>query len=237
MPRSLGDVLLSFCPEAVRKTFRPESSLLTLRAATWTGLFQFLLLAYLAALRYKTFFFTRTQQLAPHIAGASETVQAGAAIVISLEFLLYPVSILLIYFAMEGFIRFMGGLITSEIVPSLPVTVAFRLDNAIKRRRQDRQNRLLPSDTIEILSGDRLRIAAASPKVRWNQSITIGVRGQWYEVDAQEKGTAQRRFVYVLRPAPVSKVMRGYEEYDADSALNLDGSANDVKTSSPTGKE
>jgi hypothetical protein len=236
MPRNLRDVLLSFCPEAVRKTFRPESSLFTLRAATWTGFFQFLLLGYLAALRYKTFFITRAQQLAPHVAGASETVQAGVAIVISLEFLLYPVSILLLYFAMEGFIRFLGGLLTSEIAPSLPVAVAFRLTDAIERRRQDRQNRLLPPDTIEILAGDRLRIATASPKVRWNQSITIGVRGRWYEVEAQEEGTADRRFVYVLRPAPVSKVLRGYDEYDVDSASNSAGSPADEKPSSPAGK-
>jgi hypothetical protein len=236
MPRGLRDVLLSFCPEAVRKTFRPESSLRTLRAATWTGLFQFLLLGYAAVLRYKSFFFTRAQQLAPHVAGASEGVQAGVAIVISLEFLLYPVSILLLYFALEGFIRFVGGLATSEIVPSLPVTVAFRLTDAVKRRRQDRQDRLLPPDTIEMVPGQRLRIAAASPKVRWTQSITIGIRGQWYEVETQEEGTAQRRFVYLLRPAPVGKVLRGYEEYDVDSALASVDPAGDADSPRPARK-
>jgi hypothetical protein len=233
MPGGLRDVLLSFCPEAVRKTYRPESSLRTLRAATWTGLFQFLLLGYIAVLRYKSFFLTRAQQLAPHVAGTSESVQTGVAIIVSLEFLLYPVSILLLYLALEGMVRFVGGVITSEIVPSLPVSAAFQLTALVQRRRQDRDNRLLPPDSVERLPGDRLRIASARPKPAWNASMTIGVNGQWYEVEAAEESTAQRGFVYVLRLAPVSKVLRGYEEYDADSALNSPGSARDAEVSPP----
>lgn len=218
MPSFLRDSLISFCPAGVRRALRPESPHQTLRAATWLGLAQFLLLAYVTLLRFLAFFAMRARQLAPHLAGTSETVQAGAAVIITLEFLIHPVSILLVYLALEGMVRFVAGLVAEEIVPSLPVSAVFWIIGVNRRRREDHRNSLLPPDAVEVLPGQRLRIASARQKTRWNASITIGIGGKWYEVEAEQPGAGLRCFIYILRRAPPSKILRGYEEYDVASA-------------------
>jgi hypothetical protein len=223
MPPFLHDSLLSFCPAAVRKIFRPESPHQTLRAATWLGLAQFLLLAYVTLLRFLEFFAMRARQLAPHLAGASGKVQSGAAIIIALEFLIHPTSILLLYLTFEGIVRFAAGLVAEEVVPSLPVVVVFWIFTAVRRKGEDRRNRQLPPDAVEVLPGHRLRIASARHKPRWNASITISIGGEWYEVEGEETGSGQHPFVYILRCTPPSKILRGYEEYDVASAEETGG--------------
>ena len=38
--------------------------------------------------------------------------------------------------------------------------------------------------------------------------------GQWFEVEREEQAQPPRPYVYVLRPAPTGKILRGYQEYD-----------------------
>src|SRR5262249_44318240 len=73
---------------------------------------------------------------------------------------------------------------------------------------------------FERLPEGRVRIASSTAKPRWNASVTIGIGEQWMEVEREEHGPAPRWFVYILRPASPGKIMRGYQEYDATSALN-----------------
>jgi hypothetical protein len=67
----------------------------------------------------------------------------------------------------------------------------------------------------------RLRIESNRTKSGWNTSITIGINGQWFEVEREEHGTVLRPFIYILRPASSGKILRGYQEYDSSSALGL----------------
>src|SRR5437899_2450679 len=112
MQNLLRDFLLSYCPAAVRRTLPPESTLRALRAATWGGLAQLLLAGLVFLVRLKSYFVVRGHQLAPQIAGSNETVQAGITVIVALEFLIHPLSLFLLYLAVEGFVRFVGGLIT-----------------------------------------------------------------------------------------------------------------------------
>ena len=57
------------------------------------------------------------------------------------------------------------------------------------------------------------------PKTGWNSSITIGIDGQWFEMEREEHAQPPRPYVYVLRPAPPGKILRGYQEYDIRGAL------------------
>jgi hypothetical protein len=50
-----------------------------------------------------------------------------------LEYLLRPISLLLIYLAIEGAVRFVGGLITGEIIPSLIVSFYFKSSDLIRQ--------------------------------------------------------------------------------------------------------
>src|SRR5262245_29082045 len=135
MQNFLRDVLLSYCPATVRRTARPTSTLTLQRSATWSGLAQFLLAGLLFLVRLKAYFVLRAQQIAPYIAGKSDVVQGGAAVIITLEYLIHPVGFFLLYMTMEGLIRFMGGLVADAVVPNLLVYLGFRAADSWSRRR------------------------------------------------------------------------------------------------------
>ncbi len=215
----LRDILLSFCPASVRRDSKAESSGRVVFAATWIGLLQFVLLAYLLVVRYLDFLAARTKLWAPHVAGASEAVQSGVLIIATLEFLIYPLSLLLLYFCLEGAARFLGGLIASEVVPSWPVVLAFKIKVAIVQRRERLRVSALPPDAVTALPDGRLRIATAHARPSWsNPSLTIGIGGEHYELERVDRGALPHPFVFFLRRAPLGKILRAYEEYDAGPA-------------------
>src|SRR5579884_684308 len=193
----LRDFLLSFCPASIRQVRRPESTVRVLHAAIWTGLAQFLLATFISITRFKEHFYLRAQQFAPHVAGTHEAIQGGVALIIALEYLLYPLSILWIYLALEGFTRFVGGIIAAEVVPSLPVTLGYKIFQWETWSAIQKQPASALPDTVEFLS-DGLRICSAQLKPAWDGSITIGVQGEWYSVEQCETGTLPRSYVYIL---------------------------------------
>lgn len=213
------DILLSFCPAAVRRDLRPESTLRTLHAASWGGLAQFVLAALALVVRFKGYFVQRAQQLTPHMAGSTEVFQAGVAVIVTFEFLIHPVSLLYLYLALEGLVRFIGGVFASEVVPSLLVSLAFMTAKSVSRFPKNR-DAVPVADMLEKLPNARLKISSGGRKPGWNMSITIGVAGQWFEVEREQTGTSPRAFIYILRPAPPGKILRGYEEYDASAAIS-----------------
>jgi hypothetical protein len=215
----LRDFLLSYCPAEIRRDWRPESTLTVLRAATWSGLAQFGLAGMLLALRWKPYLFMRAQQLGPHLAGSSEAVQAGVAVIITLEYLIHPLSFFLLYLAVEGLTRFMGGLAATVVVPNLLLSLYFRSVSSISRIRARRQAATQPADTLDHLPDGVIRIASFQAKDGWNASMTIGIGGQWLEVEREEHGPSPRPFVYILRPASPGKILRGFREYDATAAV------------------
>ncbi|HKV94359.1 MAG TPA: hypothetical protein VJW20_17560 [Candidatus Angelobacter sp.] len=102
---------------------------------------------------------------------------------------------------------------------SFLVALAIKAGNIFGQMSERCQKVNLVPDTVESLPDGRIRIASANSKSNWNASITIGLQGQWFEVEGLEQGTPPRVYVYLLRPAPPGKVLRGYEEYDLASAL------------------
>lgn len=211
----LRDFLLSFCPAAIRRRLRPGSQLTVLRSATWGGLAQVLLAAFILVVRLKNHFVLRAQQLGPHIAGSNETGQAIIAAIVVLDFLIHPLSLLLLYLAIEGFVRFAGGLITGEIVPNLLASLYFKTADSVSRSSARRRSPPPVPDIAERLADGRIRICSAIQKAGWNSSVTIGIGGQWFEVESEAQAPPPRAFTYVLRPASPGKVLRGYQKYDA----------------------
>jgi hypothetical protein len=218
MQTLLRDLLLSYCPAAVRRSLQPASTLTVLRTATWSGLAQFLLAGLLFLVRLKAYFVLRAHQMTPQLAGSSDAVQAGAAVVITLEYLIHPLAFFLLYLTIEGFIRFMGGLIANEIVPNLLVYFGFRAAGSLSRLQERRRATPLLPDTLARLPDGCIRIASSVAKPGWNASVTIGIDGQWMELEREEHGLEPRSFIYILRPASPGKILRGYQEYDAASA-------------------
>ena len=213
MQSFLRDFLLSFCPAKVRQTWRPSSQLTVLQAAMWSGGAQLALATLLLILQFKHYFIARSQQIAPHMDGVNSTGEAVVTVLVVFEFLFHPFSFFLLYLAFEGAVRFIGSLITAEIVPSLLVVLFFKL-SASTSRSISRQRMGAPvEDAVERLPDNRIRIASAAVKAGWNSSITIGIDGQWFEVEREEHTQPPRPHVYFLRPAPPGKILRGYQEY------------------------
>jgi len=148
-----------------------------------------------------------------------EWVQSGTAVIITFEFFLYPLSILLLYFLFEGLARFLAGLITSEVVPSLPAVLVFKSIALLERKRTRDELSELPLDRFERLPGDKIRITSAQAKAGWNASVTISIDGRWYELEAEERASGQLSYVYLLRPAPIGKILRRIEHYQIPSAV------------------
>jgi hypothetical protein len=221
MQSILRDLLLSFCPAKVRQAWRPSSQLTVLRAAMWSGAAQFLLTAWILIGQFKYFFIARLQQMAPHMNGVNSTGELVVTGLVVLEFLFHPLSFFLLYIALEGAVRFIGSLVTSEIVPSLLVFLFFKLFDSMSRAVRRRRQGPPVADAVEWLPSGRIRLSSAEPKEGWNSSVTIGINGRWWEMECEEQAPPPRSYVYVLRPAPPGKILRGYQEYHAATAETL----------------
>jgi hypothetical protein len=171
------------------------------------------------AVQFKQYFIARSQQMAPPMGGVNSTGEAVITVVVVLEFLFHPLPFFLLYIALEGAIRFIGSLVTAEIVPSLLVFLFFKLSKSTSRSISRRRQGPPVADALEQLPDSRIRIASAMAKPGWNSSITIGIDGVWYEVEREEHAQPPRRYRYVLRPAPPEKILRGYHEYDVARAV------------------
>ena len=179
----------------------------------WGGAAQFLLTSIALITQFKHFFIARSQQVAPHMGGVNSTGEAVITVLVVFEFLFQPLSFFLLYVALEGAIRFIGGLVAGEIVPSLLVFLFFKLSDSTSRSISRRRQGPALADTLEQLPDGRIRISSAEPKEGWNSSVTVGMNGVWYEVEREEHAQPPRLYVYVLRPAPPGKILRGYQEY------------------------
>jgi hypothetical protein len=210
----LHDVLLSFAPLRVRQKSRPYSPVTTLRSAIWLGFAQFFIAGFALLARYHHFFIVRAQQWAAPMRGTVEWVQSGAAVIITIEFLFYPLSLLLAYLAIEGFVRFAAGVITSEVVPSLAVVLSYKIIDTLQRRKEVARLRSLPPDQFQVLAAERIQIASAQAKPGWNAMATIVIGERWYEIEDERAGPAPLSRIYVLRPAPAGKILRRLERYE-----------------------
>jgi hypothetical protein len=78
------------------------------------------------------------------------------------------------------------------------------------------------ADEVEPVQSEdvKLRVRSCRQKPDWDQRITIFYNEQLYEIAGTEKGTAPRRYVYLLRPKPASKIVRGTYHYSPTEALS-----------------
>lgn len=225
MTELLRDIALSFCPAAARNTYRPHSTSRVLLAAILTGVLQTLLCAWLLFSGYRALLALRVAKYGNILERGNETTQVWFLVVFFIEYVLFhPFALLLLYLTLEGCVRFVSGVCLSEVVPSLPVVLAFKATALIRRNQTQRKLAPLAAipDVFEVLAdGERLRIASALAKSTWTANLTIGIHGEWYEVEREETGAPPRVHVYVLRRAPIGKILRGYEEYDPSQASEM----------------
>ena len=218
-------VFLSVLPERYRSRFASDANLG--RGAVFSGFAQLLLCLGLLIFRYLIFghqiMFGKGMEtigLAAMEKGG-ETAVMGLGPIMLFAYLLQPLSLLLIYFTLEGLVRGVAAAITGEVVPSLPLQVtAWVQGKAVERAKESAMGARIV-DEVQLLPGPDydLMIKSCRPK-HWDHMLTISYQDRFYELAAEVEQKSPRRFVYLLRKTPSGKVIRGLYSYDPSEVLH-----------------
>jgi hypothetical protein len=193
--------------------------------ALWSGLIE--LLASLALLIYRYFIFysqqtTNSELLTRAADKGGETAVMGMGIFSLLVYLAQPVTLLIIYFLLEGIARASAAVVSEEVLSTLPLAI---LDLGREKKKKVEAEMALgarvPDEVDTLPAGEEeLKISTCREKYTWDHMMTIAYQDKLYEVARQEHGEPPRRFVYFLRAKPVWKVVREVHRYSPDEVMN-----------------
>ncbi len=223
----LGFVLV-LLPERFRRQWFPQLDGNLLTSAVVSGLVQMLSALGILAAGYPRFIHEQVAQIDVRVvAGLAEkggdTAVRAAGIILLVAYVLLPTSLLLIYFAFEGVVRFVAAMTTREAVGTLPLAL---LDMAsqkwseyyAEKKQGPRVPDVVSKPPMEN-SGYDLAIASCRSKAGWDHLMTISYNATLYEVADYVEGDEPRKHVYLLRRAPLNKVVRGLHRYDPEEVM------------------
>jgi hypothetical protein len=139
----------------------------------------------------------------------------------TIDYLIQPLSLLLIYFTVEGAVRMLAGLVTGEVVGTLPLQAVAWLHGKAEARWAERKLGPRVADLVQKGDGTScdLRILSCRPKKTWDRMMTIVYEDVFYELVGEERGQLPRQFAYLLRRIPEGKIIRGHHYYRPDEPL------------------
>jgi hypothetical protein len=151
-----------------------------------------------------------------------ESAIAGSGIFTLAEFMLRPLTIALVYFAAEGIVRGVAAFTSGEVLPTLPLAILAYAHEKFAGQRAELALGPRVQDEVEVLNSSdlKLRVRSCRPKPSWDERLTIFYMNELYELAGQENGQAPRKFVYVLRRKPDSKLVRGTFHYDPNEVMS-----------------
>jgi hypothetical protein len=137
------------------------------------------------------------------------TAIMGTGLFTLAEYMLQPLTVLFAYFVIEGLARLSAAVASGEIVPSLPFQLIAWAHGAMEKKQRERELGPLVEDLVQPGHGEfALVIASCRPKT-WTNMTTISYEDKLYELVKEESAQPPRRWVYVLRKRPESKIVRG----------------------------
>jgi hypothetical protein len=227
MIQFLLGLLLALLPERFRRQWLPQWHGNLRSSAIVSGVVQSLTAVIVLIARYPRFVADQVAQLDVRIINGmaergGDTAVRGIGIIFLFAYILLPLSMLLIYLAFEGVVRLAAAVTTGEVVGTLPLTLidiagqkwnAYYAEKKLGPRVPDRVS-VSPDGR-----GYDLMIASCREKPDWNDLITISHNETLYEVAGYEEGEEPRRYVYLLRRAPLHKVVRGLHRYDPEEVM------------------
>jgi hypothetical protein len=216
MIRLLISIVLALFPERYRQSMGYAIGVDPHRGALVGGIIECSACTLIFCFRYIAFMQGRVGKFADQMiqksaedAMGSISVQYGAGMVSLGEYLIHPVSLLLVYFALEGLVRWVSALITDEVVPTLPLQLIAWAHYGVATAKHERDLGPPVVDLVQPGSGDfALVIASCRPKP-WNNMTTISYEEKLYELAREAQAQPPRRWVYILRKRPESKIVRG----------------------------
>ncbi len=218
-------MLLSVLPQRWRRWGAAYSVDLS-RGAIFSGLLQFAACLAFLIVRYFYFLDAHFRAIADTLIahGAEQAMdnkafQYGAGLVTLMEFLISPLSLLLIYFLFEGLVRFTAAFISGEVVGTMPLHLLALAGERHSKAVAERALGPRVADEVEPTDNSQLRILSCRPKPAWDHLMTISYADGLYELAGREQGVPPRPYIYLLRPKPEHKVVRGLHHYDPNEAL------------------
>jgi hypothetical protein len=221
-------MIASLLPSKVRAELFPEQASSDLRKpAIASGLSQMVGCMAALMLGFKPFVQSQFAQIdhravTAGVESSGETAVMGIGLVIAVAYILRPLSIALFYFSFEGAVRAIAAFTGNELIGTLPLYLLLLVGR--KAKKEVREFKLGPRIRDKVFpapdgeSEYDLVIASCRPK-DWNQSLTIQYQDQLYELVRSIEGDPPRRFVFLLKKAPLSKLVRGLHDYDPDEGL------------------
>lgn len=195
-------------------------------SAVVSGVLQFL--TFLSLFIYRYLVFARSEVFGGVKAGLTamerggETALAGSGIFVLMEYMIQPLTFVLVYFTFEGLVRGVAAFVGSEIVPSLPLALMAWAHRKLDDFRAEKALGPRVPDEVEAIESDdvQLRIRSCRAKSTWDDRLTIFYLDGLYEVAGEERADPPRRFVYLLRLKPANKLVRGTYHYDPSEVLS-----------------
>lgn len=198
------------------------------RSALASGVTQLILCLSLLILRYFSFFDRMMKQIDPSVFIAAaqkggESAVRGFGLILLPAYILTPLSLVLIYFAFEGAVRMIAVTSTGEIVGTLPALLLEKAIETVNEHREEKRQGERVPDIVAVPpiegSGYDLSVTSCRAKPNWDQFMTVSYNDALYEIADYLEAAPPRRHVYLLRRAPVHKVVRGLHHYDPEEVM------------------
>ena len=217
-PKFLTGIFFSMLPRAYWSNWNYASTSDFRRSTILSGLIELAVSMWLVVARYKSFVLFRAHQLS-FLAGTNEGTQLYMSGVITVEYLLQPLTIALAYCTVEGALRSVAAWTSGETYPVLLIKVIQILQERILRRQE--KPTVIPDKVEQALdSWQGIRIASVLPKEGWRKSSTIAIGDELYEIEAIEQVTGPHKVAYVLRKKPKGAIIRGLYRYEISARDN-----------------
>jgi len=196
-------LLLSFVPPFYRHTFVHKARTHLITASIASGFLEIVLVAILYARGFIEYI---------------PKVSIGP--VGSLEYFFSWQGMVLAFFFVDGAVRLLAA-VAGQSLGTIPLYVVAWLDEWRSRRAKKKEQLPLISDLAEP-DGDGLRICSCRTRKNWDKWMTVMYEEKLYEIANAEIAAPPRPYVYLLRPKPDSKVIRGLHRYHPDEVFHLD---------------
>jgi len=226
--RFIAAMLGALLPQQYRRRWAWTSEANLRGAAIFSGLAEAVICVGLIVYRYFAFMEWRMGTLYDAAlsrpggrAMVNEAVAYGAGFTSMVEYAFRPLTLLLLYFTIEGVVRLLAAAVVDESVGTMPL---YLLASGLDRLNKARAERQLPPrvpDEVQICKGISydLCIVSCRPKPGWDRLITVEYNDVLYELFDEKRGTAARPYLYQLRKLTPGRIIRGLHHYRPDEAL------------------
>jgi hypothetical protein len=199
-------LLLSFLPPRYRNSLLQKAGALLVRAALTTAFAEIVVACVLYARGFVDYI--------------PNTWIGPAAF---LEYFFTWQGLCLAFVFLDGVVRLLAA-VAGQAVGTIPLYVLARIHKSFEQHRMRKHECPLISDLVERIdeNAHELRIATCRPRKNWDKWMTVMYEEKLYEIVGAELAEPPRPYVYVLRPKPESKVIRGLHRYHPDEAFTLE---------------